>query len=84
MSPQVCTYFGCVRVSADADAAEEPCPGGRDGAGTAGRSSGRPDQLHGPSHHAHREAHLPYEKTAVALTVQLTHVVTMSLLRNAL
>lgn len=71
----------CVCVCADADAAEEPGSGGRDGAGTTGRSSGRPDQLHGPSHNAHREAHLPHEKTAVAQPLVHTHVF---LLRNPL
>lgn len=53
-------------IFADAAAAEEPGSGGRNGAGTAGRGSGRAHQLHWPNHHANREAHLPHEETAVA------------------
>lgn len=56
------TYF----LSTDADAAQEPRPGGRDRAGAAGWGSGCSDQLHRPSHHEHREAHLPDEEAAVA------------------
>lgn len=56
-------------IFADAAAAEEPGPGGRNGAGTAGWGSGRPDQLHWPNHHANREAHLPHEEAVVALRV---------------
>lgn len=70
--PAICQSGWGPGTKTDADAAEEPRPGGRDGAGTTGWSSGRADQLHWPSHHAHREAHLPHEETAVALTVQQT------------
>lgn len=70
--------FCCVHICTDVDAAEEPCPGGRDGTGTSGWSPGCPHELHRSSHHEHRQAHLPYEETAVALTLQLMHAVTVS------
>lgn len=65
-----CCLIHCLSIFADAAAAEEPGPGGRNGAGTAGWGSGCADQLHWPNHHANRETHLPHEETAVALTVQ--------------
>lgn len=55
---------------ADAAAAEELGPGGRNRAGKAGWGSGCSDQLHWPNHHANRKTHLPHEETAVALAVQ--------------
>ena len=55
----------CVCVDPDADAAEEPGTGSRDGAGAARRCAGHRRQLHRPGHHAHGQADLSHEETAV-------------------